>query len=161
MLPLPSAERPPKHAQTLQNFRQLRHLGHRPSGAGKHAGHKEPFVEHKQSLRENFPAGRRRLAPSPKHRWAAVPLKCSQGGGRAGPQRPVRQSQAPQSQAYESTSGFMLLHVGLGGKRRSPTPVVHSTHPGQTPTPSWNELKTVGWGLTLHTRALPHFLETA
>lgn len=55
----------------------------------------------------------------------------------------------------------MLLHVGLGGKRRSPTPVVHSTHPGQTPTPSWNELKTVGWGLTLHTRALPHFLETA
>lgn len=31
-------------------------------------------------------------------------------------------------------------------------------YPGQTPKPSWNEWETVGWGLTLPRRALPHLL---
>lgn len=82
MLPLPFEKRPQICPDLAEIQAAPTHLGSRPSGAGKPAEHKEPFVEHKQSLRENFPVGRGRLAPLPEAQMGHCPSKMLPGRGK-------------------------------------------------------------------------------
>lgn len=65
---------------------------------------KNLLLKHKQSLRENFPAGRGRLSlyNAPRE---------GEGLVLSGPVRHRVTGCAPWAQAYESAPGFMLLHV--------------------------------------------------